>query len=375
VSAAGDAERLFEEAPCAYVVTDPDGRLLRVNRTFERWTGRPRESLVGVARFADLLTGGGRIYHETHFAPLLRMQGWVRTIALDIVRADGTRMPGLVSSVVVDGPDGRPATINTTIADATDRRGYEDELRRARDRERTIAQHLQHGLLEGALHDPRVSIGVTYLPSTVGLEVGGDWYDSFAIDDDRVALVIGDVVGHGIDAAATMGQLRTAIRALAITGLPPAAVLEALDRYAERHDAGVMATIAYAELDARTGALRLSFAGHMPGVLLEPDRPARHLEGGRSVPLAVHSEPFARPEMEVRLTPGSTLVLYTDGLVERADRPLDDGMDRLLGHLDAERATTTTALAARLADAMLPGGPNRDDVCVLAARWTPASTL
>jgi sigma-B regulation protein RsbU (phosphoserine phosphatase) len=372
VSDAADAERLFEDAPCAYVVTDPDGRLLRVNRTFEQWTGRTRESLVGVGRFADLLTGGGRIYHETHFAPLLGMQGWVRTIALDIVRADGSRMPGLVSSVVVAGADGRPATINTTIADATDRRGYEDELRRSRDHERTIAQHLQHGLLDGGLRDPRVAIGVTYLPSTTGMEVGGDWYDSFAIDDDRVALVVGDVVGHGLDAAAAMGQLRAAIRALAIMDLSPHAVLEALDRYVERHDVGLMATIAYAELDARSGSLRLAFAGHMPGALVEPGRPARHLEGGRSVPLAVHPEPTTRPEMHVQLVPGSTLVLYTDGLVERADRPLDDGMTRLLGHLDADHPATTTALASRLADAMLPSGPRRDDVCILAARWTPA---
>ena len=92
------AEDLYENAPCGYLSTDPDGLIVRVNATFLRWTGHRREELVGRRRFAELLTGGGRIYHETHYAPLLRMQGSVREIALDIVRADGTRLPVLVNS-------------------------------------------------------------------------------------------------------------------------------------------------------------------------------------------------------------------------------------------------------------------------------------
>ena len=102
-------EELYENAPCGYLSTAPDGRIVRVNATFERWTGYAREDLVGVKRFQDLLTAGGRIYHETHYAPLLRMQGSVREIAVDIVTADGRRLPVLVNSVLVTDDDGRAA--------------------------------------------------------------------------------------------------------------------------------------------------------------------------------------------------------------------------------------------------------------------------
>ena len=105
---------------------------MRVNRTFETWTGLRREELLGTRRFQDLLSPGGRIYHETHYAPLLRMQGSVREIAVEIVRADGTRLPALINSVLHSDEQGRPQRVRTTVFDATDRRSYEQELMRAR---------------------------------------------------------------------------------------------------------------------------------------------------------------------------------------------------------------------------------------------------
>src|SRR5918911_2926500 len=102
------ADELFEDAPCGLLTTEPDGLIRRVNRTFEQLTGHRREELVGVRRFQDLLGAGGRIYHETHYAPLLRLQGAVREIALDIVRADGGRLSALVNSDLAPGADGRP---------------------------------------------------------------------------------------------------------------------------------------------------------------------------------------------------------------------------------------------------------------------------
>ncbi len=131
------AEDLYENAPCGYLSTDPDGLIVRVNATFLRWTGHRREELVGRRRFAELLTGGGRIYHETHYAPLLRLQGSVREIALDIVRADGTRLPVLVNSEL------RGETVRTTVFDATDRKRYEQELLAARNREREARERVE----------------------------------------------------------------------------------------------------------------------------------------------------------------------------------------------------------------------------------------
>jgi PAS domain S-box-containing protein len=134
---------LYEHAPCGYLSTDPDGTIVRVNATFLEWTGHRREALVGVKRFAELLTVGGRIYHETHYAPLLRMQDAVREIAVDIVRADGSRLPALVNSTLHRGADGEPLLVRTTVFDATDRKRYERELLAARDRERVARERTE----------------------------------------------------------------------------------------------------------------------------------------------------------------------------------------------------------------------------------------
>lgn len=366
------AEDLFEEAPCGYLATDPDGRLLMVNRTFEEWTGHAREELLGKSRMTDLLGAGSRIYYETHYLPLLLMQGWVREIAIDVVRADGSVMPALVNAVLRRDEDGRPALIRTTVFDATDRRRYEDELRLARDHDRDVARRLQESLLAGIrMEDPRLAVGIRYLPSAAGLQVGGDWYDVFPLGGDRVALVVGDVVGRGLDAAATMGQLRSAVRALAATGLGPGALLGALDGFSERHGVGSMSTVAYAALDLREGTMCLACAGHVPPVLVEPGGAPRFVTDGRSVPLDVYEAPRVRPETMFRLAPGTLLVLYTDGLIERAGSPIVDGLDALLDRTARLVAAgeQPEALAHGLADAMLGERDATDDVCVLAARF------
>ncbi|HEV2775765.1 MAG TPA: PAS domain S-box protein, partial [Solirubrobacteraceae bacterium] len=209
------AEELFEDAPCGYLACGVDGRILRVNRTFAQWTGYERSTLLGM-RFRDLLAPAARIYHETHYVPLLQMQGAVREIALDIVRADGTRLPALINSVQAQDEAGRPRIIRTTIFDATDRRAYERELLRARRREQETAELLQRSLLSG---EPPLSadlcVEVFYRAGQARHEVGGDWHDAFWLEDERTAgFVVGDVVGRGLEAAAVMGQLRSAVRAL-----------------------------------------------------------------------------------------------------------------------------------------------------------------
>ena len=368
---ADSAEELFEDAPCGYLTTGLDGRIVKVNRTFETWTGLARADLIGARRFADLLSPGGRIFYETHLLPLLHMQGWVREIAVELRGAEGRALPALVNAVLRRDAAGEPRAIRITVFDATDRRRYEEELLRTRDREHEIARRLQESLLEGVLtDDPRLPSGIAYSPSGRGLQVGGDWYDAFAIAEDRIALVVGDVVGRGLEAAATMGQLRSAIRALASTGLAPGALLGALDAYAHRHDVGRYATVAYAEIELARGAMVLGCAGHMPPAVVEPGEPAHYVLDGRSAPLDVYRTPTARPETEVRFPPGALLVFFTDGLIVRVGEPLDDSLAALLTELDRRRDRPPQAFADEVTAAMLDGVQTKDDVCLVAARWT-----
>jgi serine/threonine-protein kinase RsbW len=644
------AEDLYEHAPCGYLSTLPDGLIVKVNQTFLTWTGHRREDLVGRRRFQDLLTAGGRIYHETHYAPLLQMQGAVREIAVEVVRADGGRLPMLVNSVLRRDPEGAPLLVRTTAFDVTDRKRYERELLAARDRERaarernerlqrvtaalaaaldergiaeatvaelmaatgaasaavavadhdggplravlahgpaldlpaappheavleearvvlpleaggrvrgvlalgfaaprpmaaderallvacaaqcaqalerarlhertvdagrrmallaetgraldeaqgfanraqrlvdllvpvladeawlrradggagipetvaaaqptpmsparagaadraiatgqpqlgasegeaggassvalpmcahgtvlgalTLARHgdgfhaadlpflreladraglalenarlyeqqravahtLQHGLLAGAPpEDPRFAVAAHYQPGVRTLEVGGDWHDTFRIADDRIGLVVGDVVGRGIDAATAMGQLRSAIRALAGAAAGPARVIEQLDRFVARIDAAQHATVAYAEVTLDSGRMRFACAGHPPPLLGPAAGDPRLLWGGRSAPLGAYGGLAAdRQEAELTLDPGARLLLYTDGLVERRGQPIDAGLDRLVAAFAARRGAPPSALVGDLPELLLEGVHNDDDVCLLA---------
>jgi PAS domain S-box-containing protein len=148
-----DAEELYEDAPCGYLSTAPDGTIRRANRTFLAWSGYHSDDLIGRRRFSDLLPPGAKIYYETHYAPLLQMQGSVREIALEIVCADGRRLPVLVNAVVKHDPSGRPRVVRVTVFDATERREYERALLEARSEAETRAaaatalQHVAEGVV------------------------------------------------------------------------------------------------------------------------------------------------------------------------------------------------------------------------------------
>ncbi|MCA1681074.1 MAG: SpoIIE family protein phosphatase [Actinobacteria bacterium] len=362
------AEEFFEEAPCGLISTRADGRIIKVNRTFESWTGFSRDELLA-RRFQDLLSAGGRIYYETHYSPLLQVQGSVREIAVEILRADGSRLPALVNSVLRRDAAGRPQVVRTTVSAAADRRRYEEELRLARRREQEIARQLQGSMLSHTLpSNPGLELDFAYRPAVTALDVGGDWYDAFCLDDDQtLGLVVGDVVGRGIEAAVTMGQLRSAVRALASTGLPPSRLLDALDRYTRRHEVGQGATLVYAELALKSGRLRYACAGHPPPAITAADGAPYLAWEGRSVPLdASVGAPIARDESELLLRPGERVVLYTDGLIESRLRDLDSGMDELLAELASNPDVAAATLIHKLRDT-----DHADDVCVLAARLRP----
>ncbi len=679
-----DPGELYDHAPCGYLTSLPDGTIVKVNETFLGWTGYRRADLIGRLRFRDLLSSGGQIYHETHYAPLLTMQDDVHEIAFDVVCKDGRRLPTLVNSVLGRDPAGRPRVIRTTVFNATERRGYERELLHARraaeasekrvrvlqqivadlaaaateaevaqvvvgapvpafgatsasiwlvdaerdllvaaastdpsvgardlplssshavaeaarqgdpyvigspeeagrhfegladamlatgrrtvvllplnagapddpaaldvrgllafsfaaakdlteselrvvrllghqagqaldrarlydevrrreararflvettraldedhrlldrarrlvdrlvpevadwaavrlqvgpaglradaggpepdadllaaqiaavtasgspyfgdpdgpdpgcgvlplvargrvlgvlalrmrltrrtaaetvflidladraglalenarlyEQERAIARTLQRSLLIGAMpSDSRFLVENHYQAGAQDLEVGGDWYDAFMITKNKLALVVGDVVGRGIDAATTMGQLRSAIRALASAEAGPAELLKSLDRFVDRVESARMATVVYAEIALDTGLMTYACAGHLPPLLQEPASAPRYLLDGRSAPLGSRAGRRGRTEDTVRLSSGSRLLLYTDGLIERRNRPIDRGFEVLAREWSRRRNSPMPGLAAGIAD-LLVGPEHADDVCLL----------
>jgi PAS domain S-box-containing protein len=234
--------------------------------------------------------------------------------------------------------------------------------------ERTVAATLQESLLP-AVHpeDARINVATRYRPGTQELDVGGDWYDVIRISEDRIGLAIGDVVGHGIEAASAMGQLRSALRGLALSSDGPASVVEGLDRFARTTAPATLATIAYAELDLASGELRYVCAGHPPPALVVGDE-ARFLEDGRTTPLAALLEPTRCEEGRERFPPGAVLVLYSDGLIERRGEQLDVGMRRLLEQLHQGGAEEPETVADRLLAGLIEEVPQDDDVAVLCVR-------
>ena len=367
-------EELYEDAPCGYLSTRPDGTIVRVNRTFETWTGLQRDDLLGAVRFQDLLSPGGRIYHETHYRPLLQMQGFVREIALDIVCADDRRLPVLVNSTVRRDAAGHASLVRVMVFNATDRRAYERELVRARktaerlhEREREVTLALQRAMLSGDLPDDRrCPIGTHYSPAVETLEVGGDWYDALCVAPDRIVLAVGDVVGKGLEAAATMGQLRSALRALAVAGLRPSAVLANLNLLID-HTAGARgSTVALADVDLRDGTMRLACAGHPPPIVLTPGSPPELVWDGRSGPLGTGPPVETRNETGLQLSPGTRVLFYSDGVVERRDRPIDSGIERLMDAFARRRDEPPDTVAASLSTELLPEQHGADDVCMLA---------
>jgi serine/threonine-protein kinase RsbW len=252
------------------------------------------------------------------------------------------------------------------LVDLADRAGLALENARLYEQERQIARTLQGSLLAGDLphRDSRFAVETHYHAAAQDREVAGDWFDAFPITADKLAVVVGDVVGRGIEAAATMGQLRSAVRALASASEGPARLIEGLDRFVERVETARMATVAYAEIDLATGELTYSCAGHLPPLLQEPTGGPEYLLHGRSAPLGARAGDTKRTEHRQRLRAGSRLLLYTNGLIERRTRPLDKGFEVLAREFARRRDAPLQGLTEGLADTLV-GRDHADDVCLL----------
>jgi serine phosphatase RsbU (regulator of sigma subunit) len=242
------------------------------------------------------------------------------------------------------------------------------ERARRHDQDREAAHALQRSLLPAALPDvDGYEIAVRYLPGTDGAEVGGDWYDVFPLPDGQLGLAIGDVAGHDIGAAATMGQLRNALRAYAVRDIAPGITLHELRRLCEVTDAERIATVTYATVEPATGAVSIATAGHFGPLVRHADGSVEAVAVDPAPPLGVASTP--PDEASFTLAPGDAMVLVTDGLVERRDESIDVGLARV----EASLAVHTRPSAEELCDAVLeaaidPGGHGDDVALLIVAR-------
>lgn len=241
------------------------------------------------------------------------------------------------------------------------------------EREQEIAMRLQRALLpERLVQLPGATVAARYAARSDTMDVGGDWYDSYALPDGRLAVTVGDVVGHGLDAAAAMGRLRTALAAFFTHCASPARLLEQLDEFLAGPNGAEFATACCAVLDPDTGQFCYASAGHPPMLVVGPTGDTTWLTGGKSAPL--FGSAGERPETSVLLEAGSLVVLYSDGLIERRGEDLQEGMARLEHAAKELCAEPVEEICRSLVELMEASSTSEDDVVVLCLRYVPISS-
>jgi phosphoserine phosphatase RsbU/P len=372
---ADSAEDLYEHAPCGYVSTAMDGTITRANTTLLEWLGLPRHEVVG-RRFPDLLAVGGKIYYETHYAPLLRMQGSVREIAVEFVTHDGRRLPTLINSVVQHDESHNETGVRTAIFDASARRAYEEELLRARkraetaeDEARELARALQSTLIPPDLPSmPGLAIAAAYRPAGSGDEVGGDFYDAFQLSNDSWGVAIGDIAGKGVRAAIVTSLARHTIRDAAMREASPKEILAVLnDVLYSQEDARICTAIFFRlrALEDGTVICGFSVGGHdLPVLLRRGETVVRVGALGRI--LGAFREPSVS-DSQIVLRPGDVLLSYTDGVSEgrRGGTFFESQIDELLSTLRGETPSRTVSTLLQAAVAF-QGGTTSDDIAIIA---------
>ncbi|MGW6708751.1 ATP-binding SpoIIE family protein phosphatase [Streptomyces sp. NPDC054956] len=270
-----------------------------------------------------------------------------------------------------EGEGPHPTGILIHLADVTDHAEAAERLRASERRQREAAVTLQRSLLPQELEQPDdLRVAATYQPGGTEAAVGGDWYDVITLGAGRTALVIGDVMGRGVRAAAVMGQLRTAVRAYARLDLPPHEVLQLLDGLAAEIDASQIATCVYAVHDPNEGLLAYASAGHLPILVRDEDGTVRRAADPTGPPLGTGG--WLHTSGTIALGPGSTAVLYTDGLVERRGEDIDEGVAALERALSGAQGTPAV-ICDRLMRALGVDADHDDDVAVMVLQQ-PART-
>src|SRR4051794_177314 len=237
------------------------------------------------------------------------------------------------------------------------------------ERERSAAETLQRALLPTKLPNVEMlTAAVRYVPASGGVEIGGDWYDMIPLASGDVGIVLGDVAGHGLEAAVLMAQLRHGLRAYALDGLHPAEVANRVDTLIHTPGLERLATLVYMEI-SRDRSLRYVNAGHLPPLVIAADRSTRLLDEPNGLPIGC-GMPLGYTTHPTRLSPGAVLLLYTDGLVERRGESIDDGIDRLR-RVAADGPADPDEPADHILPPVLPGSGGEDDIALLAVRPEP----
>ncbi|MFE0352070.1 PP2C family protein-serine/threonine phosphatase [Streptomyces nigra] len=400
----------FDATPSPYLVLDTDLVIRYVNPAYGRVTGRTADELVG-KRFFDALPenpgaeqaednlrdslnrvlnsgkpetlvlqrydipardgSGGfeeRWWSEIH-TPIAGPDGAVRWI---VQRADD--VTGFVRSQRTQEPAGEFTDLEKGMAAELYVRAREvhrlnQELRQAHARERQIGVALQEAMLSAPdLDRHHDNIAVRYLPAASSLNVCGDWYDVVDLPPDRYAAAVGDVVGHGLHAAAVMGMLRSALSAVIRATPSPAQALEVLGLYARSMEGATAATAVKVLVDTRSRLIIYSNAGHPPPVLLHTDGSCELLDKATDPPLGTREHHVPRPQAGVSYQPGDTLVLYTDGLIERRGEDIDVGLARLTSALDQDGTLGPDQLADELLARLDVAGGSSDDIALIVIR-------
>jgi serine phosphatase RsbU (regulator of sigma subunit) len=399
-----DYQAVYQALPGGIALITPQLVYADVNESYLRVTGRKREQLLGRYLFDvfpdnphDPAASGAR-----NLAASLRRvvaTGERDSIALQRYDVEASDRPGAfeerywsVVNAPVLGPDGKVVLIVIRIEEITEllrARGTAGEeqshvleaelytrarelqevnerLRRAHAREREVALSLQEAMLPAPRLIGKHRAAVRYRPAIGALHVCGDWYDLVSLADDRLAVTVGDVVGHGLAAAGVMGQLRSALGAAARVADGPAQALEVLGRYARSVEGAESTTVVEAVIDWTARTITYSSAGHPPPLLLNANGTVQFLDQATDPPLGARPEHVPRRlEAGTAFTEGATLVLYTDGLIERRREDIDAGLARLADAVARHRGADPETLADALLAELLPAGGNTDDTALV----------
>ncbi|WP_146067925.1 SpoIIE family protein phosphatase [Streptomyces sp. Ru72] len=370
---------LLESAPDATLITDGDGVIVMANAQVEPLFGRASAGVVGT-KVEDLVPGPQRPLHRALLRRYLQLPDPKPTVldrGLHGVHSDGSEFPVEVS--ISTSQAEQETLVFLTVRDITERRQAEAERAERYEQQRRIAYTLQHSLMGEPPRLPHLPSAHRYLASVQDPGVGGDWFDIIPLDQNRTGVVIGDVMGRGLDAAAVMGQLRAAAHALARTGIPPWRLMTGLDAFVNDL-ADQLVTCCYLVIDQGAREVSLCSAGHLPVIAVDREGVTRRLQAPVSVPLGVNDlcgGGLSFRETTRRLSPGSTLVLYTDGLVERPGTDIDAQID-VLAHTLGTSLKGAPAdpeildeAAARLIETLIPDTAAHDDDVTLLLIGVP----
>jgi PAS domain S-box-containing protein len=393
-----DYHAIFEASPSATLVLSPAFVILDANPAYQQLVGRTREELTGRNLFhafpqedtsepADLLASlrrvlenrtqdvAGFVRHdlEEPDRPGVFTERYWSPVNAPVLDSGGRvalivhRLEEITDLVLASGPDVDHRSRQMQLELYTRSRELQrvnERLREANARERQVALALQEAMLPAPQPLAHHEAAVRYRPAVNTLNVCGDWYDVTQLSGGDYAVAVGDVVGHGLAAAGVMGQLRSALSATIRVVDGPAAALDGLDMYARSVDGALSTTAVQTVVDPDGRRITYSSAGHPPPALAGPDGTVRFLDAATDPPLAAAPDHTPRPQATAGYNEGTTLVLYTDGLVERRGEDIDRGLRRLADRLAEHRSLG----AEDLADSLMGLGLATDDMAVVVVR-------